>query len=115
MPMKFTPTTPVTYVPFDFEGFTKSLSATFDRYSFFEEWRQYWMKTFLECDDQIKDYIKRFPGSNPVIQRLSQQPIVDLDRYEVFQAEHITDFGTFTYHFDIPAMNRIKEKLNVPV
>ncbi len=37
MPMKFTPTTPVTYVPFDFEGFTKSLSATFDRYSFFEE------------------------------------------------------------------------------
>jgi hypothetical protein len=115
MPVLFTPTTPVTYVPFDFEGYVSSLGTYFGHFSFFEGWKGYWIEMFLELDGQIKDYIKRFPHSNPVIQRLSQHPFTGLDRYEVFQAEHITDFGTFTYHFDIPAMNHLKEELGVPI
>jgi hypothetical protein len=115
MPAIFTPTTPVTYVPFDFEGYTNSLNVHFGHYSFFEAWAQFWIRMFLESDEQIKDYIKRFPHSNPVIQRFSQHPSIDLDLYEVFQVEHITDYGTYIFHFDVAAMNRIKEEWNVPI
>ncbi|MGG0717637.1 hypothetical protein ABE096_08565 [Robertmurraya massiliosenegalensis] len=57
MPIFFTPTTPARYVPFDFEGYLNSLGDYFGRYSFIEEWKDYWLATFLDCDRQIKEHI----------------------------------------------------------
>jgi hypothetical protein len=115
MPMLFTPTTRVKYVPFDFEGYLSSLGSYFGHYSFFEEWKDYWLAIFLDFDAQIKDYIQKSPHLNPVTQRVSEYPILGLEPYEVFQYAFKTDFGTFTFHFDVPAMNHLKGELGVPI
>ncbi|MGG0717606.1 hypothetical protein ABE096_08395 [Robertmurraya massiliosenegalensis] len=50
-----------------------------------------------------------------MIDLVSQHPELGLEDYEVFQYAFITGFGTFTFHFDVPAMNHLKGELGVPI
>jgi len=108
MPSKITDTTTVEYVPFNFEGYIDSLKEYFGQYRFFDKWKRYWLDIFLELDEEVKTYITTFPNSNPIKQRISKA-------YEMFQVDHVTDYGTFTFHFDVEEMHTIKEKLKVPI
>lgn len=116
MPLKFTPATPMEYVPFDFEGhIDASCSEKFGHYSFYNEWKQHWVNVFNKLDAGVKTYIERHPGSNPVMERLKGFPLYPLARYEVYYYELITDHGTFTFHFNVEAMDAFKGKLGVPL
>lgn len=116
MPFKFTGNTPMEYVPFDFEGYIDdSCKELFGHYSFYEKWRQYWIGIFHEHDESVKAYIKKFPNSNPIMERIKHYPSLQSNRYEMYQAEHITDFGIFTFHFDVEAMHALKGRLGVPI
>ncbi|QFK71671.1 hypothetical protein F7984_10740 [Pradoshia sp. D12] len=115
MPALFTPLTPVKYVEFNFMGLIDSFGKQFGHLSFFPQWKKYWLDSFLDLDEQIKDYVKEFPNSNPIIQRIKAKPSVSLDNYELFQFEHITDYGIYTFHFDVEAMNIIKNNSKIPL
>ncbi|TYS59523.1 hypothetical protein FZC76_22085 [Sutcliffiella horikoshii] len=115
MPSKFSPTTPVEYVPFDFGGYFDSMKEYFGEYTFFEKWKRYWMEIFHEQDEKLKRYIKMFPNTNPIMQRAAQHPSLMLKDYEMFQVDHITDYGTYCFHFDVEAMHTIKDAQQVPV
>ncbi|UTE72816.1 hypothetical protein M1I95_21745 [Rossellomorea marisflavi] len=115
MPVKFTPSTPAKYVPFDFEGYVSSMNTYFGNYSFFDKWLRYWTELFHKLDEDVKLYIKRFPHTNPVMQRILHYPTARLKNNEVYHFDHITEFGTFHFHFDVEKMNSFKEKLGVPI
>ncbi|MBZ5752752.1 hypothetical protein [Metabacillus rhizolycopersici] len=110
MPVTFTPTTPVQYVEFDFERYFDSLEKLFGHLSFFSKWKQFWLTTFLNLDKEVKDYIKKFPDSNPIMQRIKNQMLIPDKDFEMFTFEHITDFGSYYLHFDIEKMKEIKNR-----
>ncbi|KMY41492.1 hypothetical protein [Peribacillus loiseleuriae] len=110
MPVTFTPTTPIQYVEFDFEGYFDSLDELFGHLSFFSQWKQFWLTTFLKLDKEVKVYMEKFPNSNPIIQRIKHQTLIPDERYEMFEFEHITDFGSYYFHFDIEKMKEIKNR-----
>ncbi|MBG9547315.1 hypothetical protein ACOSZF_22325 [Cytobacillus firmus] len=108
MPCTFTATTPVEYVPYDFECYIDSFKNYFGQYTFFDEWKQFWLEIFHKEDEKVKSYVKASPNSNPIMQSTEED-------YEMFHIEHETDYGTFTFHFNVEAMHTIKETMQVPV
>lgn len=76
---------------------------------------KYWQDIFLESDEQVKEYAEKFPHSNPIVQRMKAKPSLLLEDYELFQFEHITDYGIYTYHFDVEAMKTIKNTTSIPL
>ena len=113
MPVLFSAMTPVKYIEFDFEKYLDSSKMTFGHLSFFDEWKRFWLNTFLKLDEDVKDYIQRFPGSNPIMQRIKNYP--SLSDYEMFQFEHKTDSGSFYYHFNVEKMKYIIRNKNISI
>src|SRR5699024_10138589 len=73
----------------------------------------FWYKLFLEADEQIINYIKEFPNSNPIIQRLKHnQASVD---YEIFNYEQIRNGGSFYMHFDVEKMKKYQKYNSLPI
>lgn len=103
MPASFTPTQPMKKIEFDFEGYLNYIGEHIGGLSFFSEWKKYWLETFLEQEEALDEYMKKFPDSNPILQRLKHYPEFALsnENYEMFQFEHVTDYGTFVLHFDV--------------
>lgn len=115
MPVLFTPLTPVKYVEYNFTGLIDSFDNLFGHLAFFPQWKKYWLDIFLDLDEQAKDYMKKFPNSNPIIQRMKAKPSMLLENYELFQFEHITDYGIYTFHFNVEAMKTIKNTSKIPL
>ncbi len=117
MPGTFLPSTSTQYIKFDFDGLLKSCESLFGNLSFFDTWKNYWLNVFLEQDEAIKEYMKKFPDTNPIVQRMKLIPKQNqpLDGYELYTFEHVTDYGTFYFHFDIAAMNYLKHHQHIPV
>lgn len=120
MPVSFTPITPVTITEFDFEGLLEAQSNYLGEFSFFQEWKKYWLDIFKDQEEQLQDYIKKFPNSNPILQRIKYDPSLLSSNYEMFTFEHVTEFGVFHMHFDIEKMKHFqatnklsKEVLNI--
>ncbi|OUB44284.1 hypothetical protein [Bacillus thuringiensis] len=111
MPAFFTPTQPMKKIEFDFEGYLNHIGEHIGSVSFFPEWKKYWLEIFLEQEEELDEYMKNFPGSNPILQRLKHYPEITLsnEKYEMFQFEHETDYGTYALHFDV---ERVKHFLS---
>ncbi|KAA0748524.1 hypothetical protein DN401_27330 [Bacillus sp. BF2-3] len=109
MPVSFTPVTPIKITDFDYKGVLDSQFTYLGEYSFFEKWKEYWLENFMAEEEVIKDYMEKFPGSNPILQRVKYYPHLLIEDYEVFSFEHITPFGTIELHFDVESMKKFIE------
>ena len=108
MPISFTPDTPIIMTEFNFEGLLESQAKYLGRFSFFPEWKKYWLNIFLEKEDEVKGYIRKFPDSNPILQRIKHYPSASPLNYEMYSFKHTTDFGVFNLHFDIESMKHFQ-------
>lgn len=113
MPAHFTSSTPLKFIEYDYEKLFVDYEKYFGNLSFFPRWKEYWINVFIEMDKQIVDYTKKFPNSNPVIQRL-KHGFVDTD-YEIFVYEHITSGGSFYLHFDVEKMKYFQKNNSLSV
>ncbi|PFS10898.1 hypothetical protein COK55_24410 [Bacillus cereus] len=109
MPVSFTPVTPIKITEFDYKGFLDSQSTYLGEYSFFEKWKEHWLEIFMAEEEAIREYMERFPGSNPILQRVKHYPHLLIEDYEVYSFEHITPFGTVELHFDVENMKKFLE------
>lgn len=109
MPVSFTPVTSIKITDFDYKGVLDSQFTYLGEYSFFEKWKEYWLENFMAEEEVIKDYMEKFPGSNPILQRVKYYPHLLIEDYEVFSFEHITPFGTIELHFDVESMKKFIE------
>ncbi|MFG6150621.1 hypothetical protein [Halobacillus sp. B23F22_1] len=111
MPAYFIPSTPMQVVDFDYEAFFNSFKNRFEHLYFYPEWKNYWLKIFHETENEVLDYVRRFPNSNPVLQRLKHG--VAPDAYEMYVFEHVTEVGSFYLHFDVEKMKNFQRNASL--
>lgn len=115
MPATFTPFTPLKHYYFDFRKYLgiKEVKSIFGNLSFYNDWVNFWCSLFDQEEIFVKDYIKKFPNSNPVLQRIKHG--ISPGEYEMFTYEHITPVGKYTYHFDVERMKYLTHTREVPI
>lgn len=117
MPAFFTTGTPLKLVDFNYEAYFKELEKRFGGLSFYSEWKRFWIDIFQEQDQQITNYIKKFPGSNPAMEIMKRPNVPFGFIYEMYTFEYITVGGSFYLHFDVEKMKYIQQKniVSIPI
>ncbi|MCM2535194.1 hypothetical protein NDK43_26140 [Neobacillus pocheonensis] len=119
MPAFFTSLTPMKLVDFDYEAFFTHIEETVGGLSFFSKWKKFWINFFQEQDQQILDFIKEHPGSNPIMERLKRPNVPSRFNYESFVYEYITPGGSFYLHFDVEKIKVVQHqylhKVTIPI
>ena len=110
MPAYFTAYTPLQVTDFDYEAFFESFEDHFAHLSFYREWKEYWMDIFNEIDKLLLDYMREFPNSNPVLQRLKHGVVPYANDYEMYVYTQPTAGGNFYLHFDVEKMKHFQKE-----
>ncbi|MEC1393698.1 hypothetical protein P9D26_10170 [Bacillus velezensis] len=111
MPISFTATTPSKYYLFPFEKFMNldALENNLGSLPFFENWREFWLKTFKEEDEFLKSNLDSVV--NP-IKRLESKPEY-IGMYEMYNFEYVTPVGSYFYKFDVEKMKYLVHHHNI--
>jgi len=113
MPHYFTPYTSLTLTNFDYDKFFDSIKTIFGHLSFYNDWCSFWNKVFSEMDNQTKEYMNKYPNSNPILQRVKYNS--EIYSYEMYNYEQITEGGAFYFHFDVEKMKNYIKHYSLPV
>ncbi|MED0658225.1 hypothetical protein [Anoxybacillus ayderensis] len=107
MPYKFTPLEPIQYHEFDFKRFIEDTihNSVLQQITFVEEWKACWLYVLLEEDKYVKKCIKMRPDTNPLLEKINDNPQLWGMENEIFVYEMNSLHGdTFLFHFDVNKM-----------
>ncbi|WIT27397.1 hypothetical protein [Bacillus phage SPbetaL4] len=115
MPATFTPFTPLKHYNFDFRKYLglNEIKGVFGNLPFYNDWVNFWCSLFDQEEEFLKDYMRKFPNSNPILQRMKHG--ISPEEYEMFTYEHITPVGKYIYHFDVERMKHLTLTKVIPV
>ncbi|MDQ1002865.1 hypothetical protein QFZ28_003265 [Neobacillus niacini] len=115
MPAYFTSKTPMKFVDFNYDAYFNYLEKTFGRLSFFSNWKRFWIDIFRYQDQQIIEFINKYPGSNPAIERMKRPGVPVGFSYEIFTYEFSTAGGSIYLTFDVEKMKYVQHHKNVTI
>lgn len=104
----FTPSEPIKYTKFNYEKFIDYVvgNSTLSSLLFIDEWKKFWITKLQKEDATIKEYIKEYSHTNPLLMRAKQFPEQFQDRNEMFLFVYRSGHGEdFNFHFDIEKVN----------